>query len=252
MRLVATTVVLLLVGSYPYKPSCRRPVPWQKEACRTVENAILASTVRIVLHGAIEIENGNGVDRIEGSISHATVIDGRYLKTHNHFGVPLSKLPLYCRHANGCLSGISIYRYDGSVVLNHGSLDRFVVISESDDTTLLDFGQLHGIDYFTSAGLSSATVTRQTVTYAPKGTEVALVDWDGFKHSRVVWAQVAVECKSDETLQMWVNHYIELGASGGGVFQDGQYIGNNSGRLLLTSAEAGYNALPLSLITLNP
>ena len=95
--------VLLVTGFASESGTCRRPTPWHAAQCRAQEDAILAATVRLAIHGWIEIEDGYDVIRIPGTISHGTVIDGRYLLTHNHFGLPLSQLLTFNHHAAGGL-----------------------------------------------------------------------------------------------------------------------------------------------------
>ena len=233
--LFGIVVVGLLAGFVYDRGGCQRPWPWQKAACATREEAILKATVRIVFHGAIELEDGYDSREIEGTISHATVIEGRYLLTHNHFGIPLSQIQMYNRYALRSFSGVSVCRLDGSPVLDHGSLDAFTVVSERGETVMLDFGTVAGEGFFTHAGVASAPVARAGSAHLIAGTEVALIDWDGEGHTEVVWAKVKSVYVDKGVPLMRTDHFIELGASGGGVFLDGQLIGNNWARVTETN-----------------
>ena len=239
---------VLMIGLRLVDKSCRRPLPWHKQQCAEIEQTILDSTVRIALHGWIEVENGYDVERINGTISHATVVDGRYLITHNHFGIPLSQVLLYSRHANGEFTGVSIFLLDGTAVLDHGSIESFVVIAEQGETAVLDFGE----DYFSRLGLSSARVAEETGIPLHTGMEVAQIDWDRQENTQVIWTEIDAVYAEDDLSLIQVRHFIELGASGGGVFVNGIHIGNNWGRITETHQLTGQASQNLSLVAINP
>ncbi len=238
--LVMVMSIVFVVGLLKGE-SCKRPLPWHKQQCEEIEQTILDSTVRIALHGWVEVENGYDVERIHGTISHATVVDGRYLITHNHFGIPLSQVLLYSRHANGEFTGVSIFLLDGTAVLDQGSIESFVVIAEQGETAVLDFGE----GFFTSLGLHSATVAGETAVSLQAGMEVAQIDWDRKGHTRIVWTKIDTIYAKDNLPLIRVQHFIELGASGGGVFVNGVHIGNNWGRI------TSQNGQQLSVVALN-
>jgi hypothetical protein len=246
-------VLVLLSGSgFIYiSGSCQRPLPWQKEHCQEMEQAILDATVRIVFHGSIEIENGYEVQQIPGTISHATVVDGRYLLTHNHFGIPLSQVQLYNRHSNGGFQGVSVYRLDGTAVLDHAPLDIFVVTAEKGETVLLDFGTVADEGLFKRADVSSAQVVPSDAVRLVPGTEVAQVDWDRQSHTEVTWTQIQTVYQDDGLPLMQVDHLIESGASGGGVFLNGKHIGNNWGHIIFDNPNRNPVRQRLSLVALN-
>jgi hypothetical protein len=237
----------LLAGFLPKDASCRTPLPWQAAGCRQIEEAILAATVRISIHGELEIESGYEVQLIKGTVSHATVVDGRYLITHNHFGIPLSQALLYSRHANGGFTAVSLHRLDGTTVLDHGSIDSFEVVAEYGETTVLDFGQ----GFFSRAGIASSMTAEENELQLPPGSEVAQIDWDDQGHTKVVWTEVTTSYTIDGRTVVRVENYIRLGASGGGVFLDGVHIGNNWGRISRPAAENGAPATQFSLVALN-
>jgi hypothetical protein len=243
--------LVVMMGWGLMSESCKRPLPWNKQHCREVEQAILDATVRIVLHGWIEVEMGYDVERINGSISHATVIDGRYLITHNHFGIPLSQAILYNQHANGEFSGVSVYHLDGTVILDHATLDSFVVTAEIGETIVLDFGTVDNEGFFTQAGVSSAQSISTRTAQLALGTEVAQVDWDSQGHTQVVWTRVKRVYRENGIPLIQVDHAIRPGASGGGVFLDGRHIGNNWGNYVETNRYMGIVRQELGLVALN-
>jgi hypothetical protein len=253
-KLVWLIMVLVLISGLRITfgdGSCQRPWPWQKQHCREIEQEILAETVRIAFHGWLDIENGYDVERIWGTISHATVVDGRYLLTHNHFGIPLSQVQTYNRHVNGGFQGVSVYKLDGTAILDHASLDSFVVISEKGETVMLDFGLESGVGVFEQAGVGSAEVVNSDMVKLSRGKEVAQIDWDGEGHTTVIWAEIVTVYPGNGTPKAQIDHLIELGASGGGVFLNGKHIGNNYGRVVQTNPENGVINLQQSLIALN-
>ncbi len=216
-----------------------------------MEQKILDATVRIAFHGSIETEDGYDMIQIKGTISHATVKDGRYLLTHNHFGIPLSQLQIFNRYANRSFTGVSVYRLDGTTVLDHAPLDAFTVVSEKGETVLLDFGTIAGEGFFAHADIVSAEVAKAgTARFAPD-TEVALIDWDGQGQTQVVWAQIQTVYQEKGLSLMQINHFIETGASGGGVFLNNRHIGNNWARIVETDLNTGDVSRRLTLVALN-
>ncbi|MCP4417552.1 MAG: hypothetical protein GY805_13090 [Chloroflexi bacterium] len=231
--------------------TCQRPLPWQKQKCEEIEKAILNATVRITFHGWIEIDNRDDVERIYGTISHATVVDGRYLLTHNHFGIPLSQVHVYEQHANRSFTGVSVHRLDGTAVIDRAPLDAFTVIDENGETVMLDFGTVAGEGVFAHAGVASAQVSRSDKVRLHPGTEVAQIDWDRQGNTKIIWTQTQTVYEDNGLPVMRVEHFIELGASGGGVFLNGQHIGNNWGRIIETDLNTGTDRRQLSLVALN-
>jgi hypothetical protein len=144
----------LVMASSPQENGCDHPSPQQLPHCQELEQEILSATVRIQLHGWVEIEDAYASQRINGTLSHATVIDGRYLVSHNHFGIPLSKVVRYSRYGNGSLTGVSVYKTNGEPVLSNAPITAFSVVSEVGETTWLDFGLVDGQGLFARAGLT--------------------------------------------------------------------------------------------------
>ncbi len=251
LRLIILLGLILGMGFVPNGGSCKRPFPWQKQHCEEMEQAILDATVRIVFHGWLELDDGYEVERIKGTISHATVVDGRYLLTHNHFGIPLSRIQTYSRHANGGFTGVSVYRLDGTAVLDHAPLDAFVVAEESGETVMLDFGTVAGVGFFANAAVPSAEMVDSGAQQLGWGTELAQIDWNGQDQTRIIWVKVKRVSLINGVPLAQVDHVIELGASGGGVFWNGRHVGNNWGNLVETNLDTGAVSKQHSLVALN-
>jgi hypothetical protein len=252
LTLLLTAILIGIGPLYIYQnSSCQRPLPWQKEACQEIEAKILGATVRITFHGEIEIENGYEIETVFGTISHATVVDGRYLLTHNHFGIPLSQVQLYNRYANGGFRGMSIDRLDGTAVLEYAPLDVFVVVEEKGETVLLDFGTVAGVGFFTSAGLNSAEVAYYDPTMLVPGVEVAQVDWERQGNTRIEWSQIIDVYSKDGLPLALVDNFIEKGSSGGGLFLNGQLIGNNWAQIPGSNSSTAGSGQGSSLVALN-
>ena len=251
-KLLWSIVVLgLLTNFISVRSGCQRPLPWNKAHCKEMEQKILDATVRIVFHGSIEIEDGYDVIQIKGTVSHATVRDGRYLLTHNHFGIPLSRLQIYNRYANRSFTGVSVYRLDGTAVLDHAPLDVFTVVREKGETVLLDFGTIAEEGYFEHVGVASAEVAQVDTARLTPDTEVALIDWDEQSRTRVVWARIQTVYQERGLSLMQIDHFIGMGASGGGVFLHNQHIGNNWARIIETDQNTGSVSQQFSIVALN-
>ena len=68
--------------------TCGNPTVANAEICRQIEEVILQSTVRVRIETWV-VKSGESGYEFGYSMGHATLKDGRYLVTHNHFNVPL-------------------------------------------------------------------------------------------------------------------------------------------------------------------
>lgn len=241
----------VLIGSESGARSCSRPLPHQKRQCQKMEVEILEATVRIQLHGAIEIEDGYEWHVIHGTISHGTVSGGRYLVTHDHFGIPLSQVSLYDQAANGEFTGVSVYKLNGEPILSRAPLTSFTVVEEKGETAVLDFGTVGGQGFFSWAGVRSAEFASWESVKLQPGMEVAQIDWDGEGRTYVVWTQISDIVTANGLPLVHVQNYIGSGASGGGVFLDGVHIGNSWSRVMLTGKTSGAVLGQFSIVALN-
>ncbi len=243
--------LFFLNGFGPKLNTCGRTFSSRPPQCRQMEDNILAATVLLELHGTIEIEDGTGYEEVKGTISHATVVEGRYLVTHNHFGVRLSQMSLFEQYGGGAFSGVSVYRVDGRLVLDNAPVTTFTVLFEDGETTVLDFGLVEGQGLFAQAGLASVEIAAEDDAKLRPGMEVAQLDWDPQGQTIVVWTRVElVELQEGQRVAK-VDHYIAMGASGGGLFLDGVHVGNNWARIVGTSPETGEVVDQFSWVALN-
>jgi hypothetical protein len=200
--------------------SCHKPRAEQVAACADLVQQILDSTVRIQMHSWKEVDGQLALT--SGRISHATVKDGRYLVTHNHF-----KYPLRATEQSGYVA-ISLYRVNGEPILQQAPLTVFDVVAEDTATLVLGFTDEAGQGLFASLGLPSANfASRQALALQP-GMEVAQVLWNG-RYTSVQWT--TIEKVVDEGVpRIELHSTLGAGSSGGGVFWQGQHIGNNLSR----------------------
>ncbi len=237
----------LVLGFSPVANALRQRQP----NYQAIERQILSATVRIQFHGRIEIEDGYDSQRVNGTLSHATIVKDRYLVTHNHFGIPLSQAVQYGRYSNGGFTGVSVFKLDGEPVLSQAPLTTFSVVSEAGETTLLDFGVIEGQGFFDRAGLTSAKFATWDEIELRPDSEVAQIDKDEQGNTTVVWTQIRDILPDKEQHLLHLENFIQLGASGGGAYVDGYHIGNNWSRIPLVDAETGEVLSGYSVVALN-
>jgi hypothetical protein len=200
--------------------------------CKELEKSILDVTIVIEMHVQFYIQDYRYVQLIH---SNATIMEGRYLVTHNHFNFPLTETAAVGQE--GYLA-ISLRRSDGELILDSAPLSVFTIVYADTATLVLDFSNTQGVGLFDLYGLPSADFVPWGEIQIDIGAEVAQVDWDG-DTSHVVWTQVNSLPKDEGVPQIHVDHYVQLGSSGGGVFLHGQHIGNNWARYYEQDAFTG-------------
>ncbi len=207
-------------------PSCADPTPETAVECHNQVEQILNATVRIELEywseGQPVVENGTTSHEVSEVTSHATLINQRYLITHNHF--PISPRELK-DGASGPQLRFSLYTLQGEAILRGASLRNFDVVAEWPETLVLDFRE-SGEVLFKAFGVHSMPVATTANTLLQAGTEVAQINWDGV-NTWVEWVRVERVNEDEGVTQIVLNHGVKKGASGGGVFWNGQHIGNN-------------------------
>jgi hypothetical protein len=184
--------------------SCIRPASNEtKMLCADLEEDILAVTVRIEMHAQFYFQ---GHQKVKVAYSHATILAGRYLVTHNHFKFSLTETA-----ANGeeGYIGISLRAADGTLILNNAPLSAFTIVHTDPETLVLEFLNAKGSGLFAAKGLPSAD------------------------------------------FQVQVNNFARIGSSGGGVFWNGQHIGNNWARNIEENSSTGDITRRYSIIALN-
>ena len=200
--------------------SCAAPTPEVRSHCREMEADVLATTVRMVMAVYVPDPEGEGSQYVTGGVSHATIRNGRYLVTHNHFGLSPQDL------ADGRLSRLSIYKANGEILLKDAPFGAFDVVLADPQTLLFDFGDYGGQGLFAFMGMASAKFRTWEAVGLQPGVEVAQLNWDG-ETAHVDWVRVTAVHSGDDTPQLELENFVQQGASGGGVFYNGYHIANN-------------------------
>jgi len=230
-----------------HAPACADPTPELATHCLKMEQTILAATVRLELSRWLDADGRKG-EYIASGISHATIKDGRYLVTHNHFGELLSALQN--QGIQGEYIRLSLYRTDGNLILSNIPLTDVSIVIENAQTLVLALKGQGNLGFFEMMGLPSAEFAAwQNLSLQP-GTEVAQIDWDG-QTSYVRWTTINSLTTENGTSQISLTTYVEQGASGGGVFWNGYHIANNWFRASEQNQGTGEVLLQYSMAALN-
>jgi hypothetical protein len=204
--------------------SCLRPASYEmKIHCANLEANLLAVTVRIEMHAQYNLQ-GHNYTKVHPS--HATIMAGRYLVTHNHFKFALTETA--ARGEEGYFA-ISLRSADGAPILDQASLDAFTIVHADAQTLVLEFLTPQGNGLFSALGLPSANFADWQIANLHPGTELAQIDWNGTR-AHVDWVQIDNMQLYDAVPQLQVNNFARFGCSGGGIFWQGQHIGNNWAR----------------------
>lgn len=236
--------------------SCADPAPEEAPSCRSLEQQILSSTVRIEIEAWISRpagREGSGLHEVRPVYGngHGTVRDGRYLITHDHFDVPLA--------ASGAASSgdaplitfgtVAAYAANGERLAMQAEPASLRVVSGGEETLVLDFGLVGDVGFFEAAGLTSAHFKSWPALPLQAGMEVAQVNWDG-KTTRVQWSTVEAVVTEDSPPRLALSRGLTRGASGGGVFWNGYHVANNWA-LVETVAADGHVSSRRSIAALN-
>lgn len=198
---------------------CGEPSKANAFACKQIEEQILKSTVRIRIDTWVVKADESGYE-IDSKSSHATLKDGRYLVTHNHFTAPITNLPP--GGESPAYASVTLSNSQGQALFN-GPLSDFKLIWEDPETLVIAHKDNGLIE---SLGFVSAEFEAWSSLPLEAGMEVAQVDWDGVT-TRVDWTTVQEVNVQDSVLQMVLADDVTLGASGGGIFWQGVHIANN-------------------------
>ena len=205
--------------------SCANPAPAMAVTCQAMEDEILASTVRLLMFTPIMHVEGEGY-RIVNSMGHATVMNGRYLVTHNHYDETILSMLLQEDPDN--LITVNIYNSNGEIISQVPG-QMLKVLRVEHETVVYDLGEKDGIGYLTTLGIPSAKMLSLPSVSLEAGMEVAQINWDG-SSTHVDWVRIDATNTQADTPIVNVSNCILKGASGGGVFWQGQHIGNNWSR----------------------
>lgn len=194
-----------------------QPAACGLDNCAQVEADILRSTLRLHLQVWRVKADESGYD-VDESIGHATLRDGRYLVTHNHYalleqaGLPDNSISVALFDSNG--------RYLFSLPL----ID-FNVTLEADETLVFEMKSDYMVAQLAAAGIQSATFADWRSLQLQAGMQVAQVDWDGLV-SRVDWPTVVEVITEEDVPRLVLDDGVTVGSSGGGIFWNGVHIAN--------------------------
>jgi hypothetical protein len=206
--------------------TCQNPTPEMAPTCTAIEAQILTSTMRIELLLWDEL-NGQRGEFIEGGTAHATVINGRYLVTHNHFPLSLNSMT---GGGDNERVRLSIYRANGEPFLTNIKPSDFTIVAEDNETLVLNFDNYFGgvvqEGLFAYMGIPSISFLSWSELSLAPGMEVAQINWDN-EQAFVQWVNIQTVQTNNGTPTIELTNGVIQGASGGGLFLNGVHIGNN-------------------------
>lgn len=205
--------------------TCSAAAPERPLACLEKEQKILAMTLKIEISSWIMYVEDQGYVSYFSN-GHGTVMDGRYLVTHNHFQLPLQDL--LADEQKSQLATVTLYRFDGEQ-LWQGPLTAMRVVFEDSETLLLEFQDQNGRGLFEALGIPSADFELMPQAAIQPGAEVAQINWD-LNRAYVQWTNVKTRTLVSGTSVIRLSDCIVAGSSGGGVFVEGVHIANNWSR----------------------
>jgi hypothetical protein len=187
------------------------------------EQKMLASAVRLELRVFEVSEDGEPLASLQSSTGHATVKDGRYLVTHNHYGVSLKS------EQAGTTTRVTVFKADEEEIILHQPLTAVEVAFEDPQTLVLDFGVCSGQGVFAQLDVASADFRHWQALPLEAGMEVAQLDWDG-DTAHVDWVEIEEVVNKNGVCSLRLSNFVRTGASGGPIFLDGYHIANNWSR----------------------
>ena len=187
--------------------------------CRQMEEHILQSSVRLLIQTWIAKPDDSGYE-FYFSEGHATVKDGRYLLTHNHFGIPLSIRP--GAGTPGGYSNITLFSAEGERLIVSPLTDYRIVYEEAETLVLGHWEER----FLEELGFRSAEFGAWQSLTLKAGMETAQIDWDGAT-TRVEWTVIQEVSVEDGVPRLVLANGTKVGASGGGVFWQGIHVANN-------------------------
>ncbi len=211
-------------------------------ACQQREDDILSSTVRITLQLWRMNADESGY-HLDESMGHATLKDGRFLITHNHYNL--------LDDINDPNASVSVVLYTASgIPIAQMPLTDFNITQVGDETLMFEMKHEYGRNKLAEAGIKSATFGDWQTAQLQPGMEVAQVDWDGTQ-THINWATIQEIITKDGVPRLVLDSGVTEGGSGGGVFWNGLHIANNwmtidhldgSGNIIYATSVAPMNA----------
>jgi hypothetical protein len=218
--LISSLIIVIFAGA------AIPAVDWIAEASGINNNArqemeakILNSTVRIVVQTWV-VQPGDSGYEIDHAVGHATVMDGRYLVTHNHFPIPLSIHPQEGDPES--FGKVFIYNAQGQLLVE-APLSDFELVLEEEEILVFAY---NGGGLFEGSGIESAEFKDWGSLTLEAGMEVAQIDWDG-ETTRVDWTTIQEMKLEDGAPRLVLEDGAIPGASGGGIFWNGFHVANN-------------------------
>jgi len=225
-------------------PSCAHPMPDEVKECNELEQQILASTLRLKWRFKIKNDDGSGYTLGHGNMGLATIREGRYLVTHNHSNVPLSGLK------KGELTTVSVFSADGKPIWVDGPLEAITIAVENPETLVLDFDSYSGEGLFGSRGMASAKFKAWESLPLQSGMEVAQLNWDGVT-IHIDWVTIEEVRTENGPPRLKLTNYVIPGASGGGIFWNGNHIANTWSQVTAYDESKGVVLYQHSVAALN-
>ena len=227
--------------------SCIQPVTSEEKAiCEQIEGQILAATVRIEMHTQFYLQ-GHAIKKINAS--HATIMAGRYLVTHNHFRFSLTEQVVEDGGQEGYM-GISLRTTTGKILIENVPLSSFHIVHEDPQTLVFAFVDEYGNGLFDNARLPSAQFMEWRSVPWQAGMELAQVDWDG-ENAHVDWVHYETLNQNEGVPQIQIGNFPKKGCSGGGVFWNGVHVGNTWAENVEEDPNTGEVIRRYSMIALN-
>ncbi len=226
--------------------SCANPVPDRAADCQRMEQMIMDSSVRIMMYTTLMEIDGVCCRSINAN-GYATVKDGRYLVTHNHYNETVFSL-LQQGDPQGQVY-VNVINTKGEVILTVPAQTVAVHLVEG-ETSVLDFGEKDGVGVLATLGLKSAEYKAQPSLPIQPGMEVAQIDWDG-SVPHINWTSIEDIITDSGTPNVKISSCIKKGASGGGLFWRGYHIGNNWSRSPQCNVETAPSSAHHSFAALN-
>ena len=216
------------------KQAAESPTPPANDGHQPAEQLMLEATVRLAVETWL-VNDGEKGYTILKSEGHGTVVNGRFLITHNHHTIPLSLSEtgvdpdIYSR--------LFVFDTAGELV-NILPLTDFQIALREPQTLLLAYDGEKSDTPFGTDGLSVAQVQEGTAVPFEPGSQIAQIDWDG-SSSQVVWTEVTAVYPQHNPPCLELANQPQFGASGGGVFWQGRHVGNTWLKGSRTTATSG-------------
>jgi hypothetical protein len=215
--------------------------------CRQIEDQILATTIRIEMQGW-HLVGGQQMSLVKGGKSHATIVGGRYLVTHNHYSYSLTTVAP--KDGEG-YTGISLRTMDGVLILENSPLSAYTIAYDDTETLVLEFVDNEGRGLFEKLGLPSAPAIDWKSVNWQVGMELAHIDWNG-ENAHVDWVLVEEVITNGQTPHVQVGNYALKGSSGGGAYWNGYHVGNVWAHNLEKDPTTDEVTRQYTMIALNP